>query len=306
MKNIKIITVVIVLLILSACTSVQNNGQLDGISEKTETSSAVETSQEEHSTTAVPTENISQEINEFLKLLEDINLDQSVYIDCNALLDNDTPIADLLEKQKPLSANETIGLINTFYFTSYMDSGNGIVNTNLTAIKTRTGQDMTFFRTGATFYNSVYDKNGIRCYTVFESEMGGYVYIYFDWYPDMTENNTKIRIVSYAPRVLYYADIPQLDRWKNNPKDLSAVIPEDEYLVALSQEDISEGIFGYAIHTLKDGFLFAGSGTGCNNFIDGYVLQNSFVWERGDEVNRENEANNIDFTIHPQDYPPAS
>ncbi len=305
MKNMKIITVVIVLLILSSCVHVQNDSSSSAISDKTESSQMELPLSGEQSTTVSETD-FSETLYEFYEIDEDINRDQTIHINCHSLLDNDTPIADLLKKQKPLSKDETIGLINTYYSTGYVDSGIGIVNTNLTAIKTKTGQDITFYRTGADFYNSVYNENGVRCYTVFESEMGGYVYIYFDWYPDMTENNTKIRIVSYAPRVLYYDDIPQLDRWKNNPKDLSAVIPEDEYLVALSQEDISKGIFGYAIHTLKDGFLFAGSATGCNNFIDGYVLQNSFIWERGDEARRENEANNIDFTIHPQDYPPAS
>lgn len=303
MKTAKIIIGLILIVFLAACSNFSNTHtpQSDTETESLVINSSPAEEQEGSDSNHII---VSDTINEYHNsTLEKTNLDQTVFFDCSSLKDNDTSIKVLLERQSPLSKEITIGLLSTFYSTDYVDTGNGITNTNLTAIKSRTGQDISFFRTGAEFYNSVYDEYGIRCYTVFETEMGGYIYIYFDWYPDLQENNTKIRIVSYAPRVLCYKDIPKLDRWKDCPQKLSEVIKEDEYLTLLSKENAENGIFGYAIHTLKDGFLFAGTASGTDCFLDGYILQNSFVWDKATATG--NEADNIDFTILPQDYPPA-
>ena len=234
------------------------------------------------------------------KNIEDIPIER-FYVDYTNLMDNETALSELLKRHKKLSADETLLLLNIPTYTYAPDAMGYIIHTTINLTIPAVGQNIEFIRTTNDFINSDsrWNSNGKRCYTVFESELGGYVYIFFDLYPDDVGMNTKLR------RVLYYnydyttIDISSIQN-SGSIKQFIELYPEFK---SLDQIENEEAVVNISI-LLKDGVFIAGTNKAAEGeFVSSFLFEGNIV---PPDNGRKNEADNLDVTILPQDYPPAS
>ncbi len=230
---------------------------------------------------------------------EDGESSEKLYVDCKTLVDNETALSELLTKHRKLTAEETYLILNKATYTYGPDMMGYIIHTAINFTVPAVGQEIAFIRTTNNFINSDsrWSLNGTRCYTVFESELGGYVYIFFDWYPEDTGLNTKLRRVFYCNGEYTTDDISTV---KGSINKFVELYPEFKALEKMDEDGIVVNIN----ILLKDGAFIAGTYKGAKGeFMSDFLFEGNTV---PPENNSDNEADILDITILPQDYPSAN
>ena len=114
--------------------------------------------------------------------IDELHLPEPDYLQ---MVNNEIPLQELLKKNpRKVSAENTwslsSGLVNSVW---YKDIDAYENNYSVNWIAKVIGFDITFTRTVGEFYDEQRNEQAIRMYTVFESEMGGYIYCFFNYYP---------------------------------------------------------------------------------------------------------------------------
>lgn len=213
-------------------------------------------------------------------------------------MDNDLPLTVLLKNQ-PLVGTDETWLCSSLLCDNY--TGGSFLS--IATVYGMTEIDASFARKTGEFYNSTYSPaiKGERMYTVLESEMGGYVYCFFDYYPSLypKEYSTHMKAFVYVPEKLEYADFSQLKVGDSIDKviDISAVTIYTK-----------KSCIPFSIFLLKDGVLYIRYDESQN--IAFIYYGSDFKMSNPNDGNYEETADYMspdwrlyDFTILPQDYP---
>ena len=229
-----------------------------------------------------------------------------------AMADNESPLQELLKKNsKKVPASETFTFANSL-MNSAWHKGVDYSENNYTMnwVKILCGVDITFVRTVGEFYDEQRNEQAIRMYTIFESEMGGYVYFFFNYYPE--SQYTRVRGSTYQPFAVSYDDVSGIKEG-DNIEDLTQIEPFTLKIKNYIKNNVNA--FYHCIILLSDTTVFY-----CYFHSDGSV---SFVSREEDSIvgnpwwseyctvedgvvgDEFSPWNIYDFTILPQDYPPA-
>ena len=272
---------------LCACGKSPRSGNLPRTSQSAIESQSVSES-DSISKDIYPSEPIDYE-----EYISKVQYDEDVRIDAGALIDNETPVSSFLQQQGKVSSVDTEAVLNYGRrFSRYNDDA--APDRSIDWVEKSLGQKVLFVRSGNEFQNSKTNENGIRCYTVFESEKGGYLYFFFDYYPDTQK--TKMSIVCYASKAMDYAEALELSNM-NSRKKFIEKLPEYGYMA-----DTYNGNTVLTSQLLTDGVFFVGVRGNSDELNGGNYVFDRFIIPPMSETH--NEADNYDVTILPQDYPP--
>lgn len=228
------------------------------------------------------------------------------------MVNNEIPLQELLKKNpRKVSAENTwslsSGLVNSVW---YKDIDAYENNYSVNWIAKVIGFDITFTRTVGEFYDEQRNEQAMRMYTVFESEMGGYIYCFFNYY--IKSQFTILRNTLYQPKSVSKDEVCNI-KGGDSIWDLSQIEPFTLYIKSEIKSQIP-GLYQrfmfltnqttYAISFDTEGNVVS-AGTLENNVAmnpwpaEYYTAEENIV---GDDTS---PWNIYDFTILPQDYPPA-
>ncbi len=227
---------------------------------------------------------------------------EELFVDIAPLVDNETDLSELLNNTYVLTPFETYLVMQFDSYPYYPDRMGYLEHITMKATSAYFGKDITFVRTTNDFENSDenWPGNGKRCYTVFKSELGGYVYFFFDWYPESTGLNTKLRQVLYCSDLYKCSDLRHIKDGGYSMTQFMELYPEFK---SFKKTEVNKNTGIYIRILLKDG-IFTGTAIQRGEGMEFYatrLLEGSIIFPY-----EENEANSLNVTILPQDYPPAS
>ena len=142
-----------------------------------------------------------------------------------------------------------------------------------------------------------------RCYTVYRSELGGYVYIFMNYRPD--DNQLQVRATMYVPQKLSLSDFSHINITDSIDKVVE-VDPSANY----RKKNIIAGQQPQTFHLLTDGFLII-IYDNINNelFVKEMLFYENFIvpYKFGSKEETYDDEERIrDYYILPQDYPPET
>ena len=229
-----------------------------------------------------------------------------------AMADNESPLQELLKKNsKKVPASETFTFANSL-MNSAWHKGVDYSENNYTMnwVKILCGVDITFVRTVGEFYDEQRNEQAIRMYTIFESEMGGYVYFFFNYYPE--SQYTRVRGSTYQPFAVSYDDVCTIEKG-DDIKDLTQIEPFT-LKIQRNLEDGMQGLYQIVIYLTNEkthaiSFDMEGKVQASSELEDN-IVRNPWPAEYyggGDGIVGDEFSpwNIYDFTSLPQDYPPA-
>ena len=228
------------------------------------------------------------------------------------MVNNEIPLQELLKKNpRKVSAENTwslsSGLVNSVW---YKDIDVYENNYSVNWIAKVIGFDITFTRTVGEFYDEQRNEQAMRMYTVFESEMGGYIYCFFNYYPE--SQYTLLRSTTYQPFAVSYDDVCTIEKG-DDIKDLTQIEP----FTLKIQRDLEDGMQGlyqiviYLTNEKTHAISFDMEGkVQASSELEDNIVRNPWPAEYyggGDGIVGDEFSpwNIYDFTILPQDYPPA-
>ena len=241
--------------------------------------------------------------------IDELHLPEPDYLQ---MVNNEIPLQELLKKNpRKVSAENTwslsSGLVNSVW---YKDIDAYENNYSVNWIAKVIGFDITFTRTVGEFYDEQRNEQAMRMYTVFESEMGGYIYCFFNYY--IKSQFTILRNTLYQPKAVSKDEVCNI-KGGDSIWDLSQIEPFTLYIKSEIKSQIP-GLYQrfmfltnqttYAISFDTEGNVVS-AGTLENNVAmnpwpaEYYTAEENIV---GDDTS---PWNIYDFTILPQDYPPA-
>ena len=228
------------------------------------------------------------------------------------MVNNEIPLQELLKKNpRKVSAENTwplsFGLVNSVWYKNIDAYEN---NYSVNWIAKVIGFDITFTRTVGEFYDEQRNEQAIRMYTVFESEMGGYIYCFFNYYPE--SQYTLLRSTTYQPFAVSYDDVCTIEKG-DDIKDLTQIEPFT-LKIQRNLEDGMQGLYQIVIYLTNEkthaiSFDMEGKVQASSELEDN-IVRNPWPAEYyggGDGIVGDEFSpwNIYDFTILPQDYPPA-
>ena len=229
-----------------------------------------------------------------------------------AMADNESPLQELLKKNsKKVTASDTwgfsYGLYNSQWYKGVDYSEN---NHSINLIQKIIGFDVAFTRTVEEFYDEQRNEQAIRMYTVFESEAGGYIYCFFNYYPE--SQYTLVRGTTYQPFAVSYDDVCTIEKG-DDIKDLTQIEPFT-LKIQRNLEDGMQGLYQIVIYLTNEkthaiSFDMEGKVQSSSELEDNIVRNpwSAEYYGGGDGIVGDEFSpwNIYDFTILPQDYPPA-
>ena len=229
-----------------------------------------------------------------------------------AMADNESPLQELLKKNsKKVPASDTWGFSYGFYNSEwYKGVDYSENNHSINLIQKIIGFDVAFTRTVGEFYDEQRSEQAIRMYTVFESEAGGYIYCFFNYYPE--SQYTLVRGTTYQPFAVSYDDVCTIEKG-DDIKDLTQIEPFT-LKIQRNLEDGMQGLYQIVIYLTNEkthaiSFDMEGKVQASSELEDN-IVRNPWPAEYyggGDGIVGDEFSpwNIYDFTILPQDYPPA-
>lgn len=221
--------------------------------------------------------------------------------DLLSCVDNDTPLSILLQDQKKVDSD-----ITWLFATSLFDSDR--FNRNpIEWAEALIHDEIVWFREVAIES----DSNGItfhRLYSVRESELGGYIYLYFNHYP--SDGHTIFKATVYVPHAIEKKDLEHIQEGAS----IEDVIAIDRSAMSAKKNKLNgfdeQGISG-SFHLLKDGFAYIEY---TNDIVTGilfcedYTISNLLRYCGGTTDEEQIEAKNLpenryNYSILTQDYP---
>lgn len=218
--------------------------------------------------------------------------------DFTTYIDNDTELAALLQKQEPIGENETWWLAGC-NINALCQAYNAPENFPLESVETVIGQEVSFVRTNGEYRNDEAELDFIAMYTVFESEIGGYVYIWFDYYP---ENSVVfLKGVSYVDKPLSIADFEGLKADENSLDDVAKIT---HTVLRLQKDDWFSVTATFSSRMIcTDGVVVINYHIRDTAEIESIYIHDSYTIPYSSE--KDTAWINRNWTIHPDDFPPA-
>ena len=231
------------------------------------------------------------------------------------MVNNDAPLSDLLKTNHgKVSSGVTLTLSNSVYNVFWFaredpspDAKYELDTVNL--LQKLIGFDVAFARSTGEFFDENKNEQAIRMYTVLESEMGGYIYCFFNYYPESQQS--RLRSTVYQPISMDYEDISGITGGENIA-DLIQIQPFTLRIQSVINQGIS-GLF-WCIILLSDNTTFSISFDNDGTANPPQILEQNQADNPLTEVaegmietvgDHTSPWNIYDFTILPQDYPPA-
>lgn len=232
--------------------------------------------------------------------------------DYYALVDNNTALEELLKKNdNKVPADKTLNLTCSYFNTVWYRNPTAYTyNLSVNWLQILTGVEISFTRTVGEFYDELRSEQATRMYTVLESEMGGYIYCFFNYYPK--SNYTILRCTIYLPKPMTYEEISTIKEG-DHIDNLTQIAPLTLYIQRLIKDNvysIYNNVIPLSNHTTA---FISYDDSGIVNqvkLLEGNIRRNPWLKQyytvEDGVVGDENSPWNIyDFTILPQDYPPA-
>ena len=231
------------------------------------------------------------------------------------MVNNDAPLSDLLRTNcGTVSSGVTFSLSNSCYNLFWFaredpDPAAEYELSTVNLLQKLIGFDVAFTRSTGEFFDENRKEQAIRMYTVFESEMGGYIYCFFNYYPESRQS--RLRSTVYQPIPVDYEDISGI-KGGENVKDLIQIQP----FTLRIQSVIHQGIPGFfwCVILLSDHTTFSVFFDFEGNAYSPQILEQNQADNPFTEVDEgtietvgdyTSPWNIYDFTILPEDYPPA-
>ena len=231
------------------------------------------------------------------------------------MVNNDAPLSDLLRTNRgKVSSGVTFSLSNSCYNLFWfaredLDPAAVYQVRTVNWVQKLIGFDVAFTRSTGEFFDENRKEQAIRMYTVFESEMGGYIYCFFNYYPESRQS--RLRSTVYQPIPVDYEDISGI-KGGENVKDLIQIQP----FTLRIQSVIHQGIPGFfwCVILLSDHTTFSVFFDFEGNTYSPQILKQNQADNPFTEVDEgmietvgdyTSPWNIYDFTILPEDYPPA-
>ena len=231
------------------------------------------------------------------------------------MVNNDAPLSDLLRTNRgKVSSGVTFSLSNSCYNLFWFaredpDPAAEYELSTVNLLQKLIGFDVAFTRSTGEFFDENRKEQAIRMYTVFESEMGGYIYCFFNYYPESRQS--RLRSTVYQPIPVDYEDISGI-KGGENVKDLIQIQP----FTLRIQSVIHQGIPGFfwCVILLSDHTTFSVFFDFEGNAYSPQILKQNQADNPFTEVDEgmietvgdyTSPWNIYDFTILPEDYPPA-
>ena len=228
------------------------------------------------------------------------------------MVNNDAPLSDLLRTNRgKVSSGVTFSLSNSCYnlFWFAREDLDPAAVYQVRTVQKLIGFDVAFTRSTGEFFDENRKEQAIRMYTVFESEMGGYIYCFFNYYPESRQS--RLRSTVYQPIPVDYEDISGI-KGGENVKDLIQIQP----FTLRIQSVIHQGIPGFfwCVILLSDHTTFSVFFDFEGNAYSPQILKQNQADNPFTEVaegtietvgDYSSPWNIYDFTILPEDYPPA-
>ena len=231
------------------------------------------------------------------------------------MVNNDAPLSDLLRTNRgKVSSGVTFSLSNSCYNLFWFaredpDPAAEYELSTVNLLQKLIGFDVAFTRSTGEFFDENRKEQAIRMYTVFESEMGGYIYCFFNYYPESRQS--RLRSTVYQPIPVDYEDISGI-KGGENVKDLIQIQP----FTLRIQSVIHQGIPGFfwCVILLSDHTTFSVFFDFEGNAYSPQILEQNQADNPFTEVDEgtietvgdyTSPWNIYDFTILPEDYPPA-
>ena len=231
------------------------------------------------------------------------------------MVNNDAPLSDLLRTNRgTVSSGVTFSLSNSCYNLFWFaredpDPAAEYELSTVNLLQKLIGFDVAFTRSTGEFFDENRKEQAIRMYTVFESEMGGYIYCFFNYYPESRQS--RLRSTVYQPIPVDYEDISGI-KGGENVKDLIQIQP----FTLRIQSVIHQGIPGFfwCVILLSDHTTFSVFFDFEGNAYSPQILKQNQADNPFTEVaegtietvgDYTSPWNIYDFTILPEDYPPA-
>jgi len=220
--------------------------------------------------------------------------------DFMAMVDNESDLEDLLKKNNGKVDAGTTWLLSQKLYNITPLSSNDETNMFIENIEDIIGIEFSFVRNKGLRYDEYEEKEYYALYTVLESELGGYLYCWFDYFPK--QDYTFLRAVSYLDKELSYSDFANIVPGDSSIDDILEIT---DCVLAL-KENMEYFKYGSIVESrilCSDGLLLCLYDSN-NGKIQKIVLRDDFsdYWE---SINQSRPWY-IDMSILPQDYPPAS
>ena len=231
------------------------------------------------------------------------------------MVNNDAPLSDLLKTNHgKVSSGVTFSLSNSvynvFWFAREDPSPDAVYQVRtVNWVQKLIGFDVAFTRSTGEFFDENKNEQAIRMYTVFESEMGGYIYCFFNYYPESRQS--RLRSTLYQPIPVDYEDISGITGGEN----IADLIQIQPFTLEI-QADIRDKIQGlhWLVILLSDNTTFSIFFDNDGTAYPPQILEENQADNPLTEVaegmsetvgDYTSPWNIYDFTILPQDYPPA-
>ena len=231
------------------------------------------------------------------------------------MVNNDAPLSDLLRTNRgTVSSGGTLSLSNSCYNPFWalredLDPAAVYQVRTVNWVQKLIGFDVAFTRSTGEFFDENRKEQAIRMYTVFESEMGGYIYCFFNYYPESRQS--RLRSTVYQPIPVDYEDISGI-KGGENVKNLVQIRPFTLRIQRIVHDEI-QGL-NWCVILLSDHTTFSVFFDFEGNAYSPQILKQNQADNPFTEVaegmietvgDYTSPWNIYDFTILPEDYPPA-
>ncbi len=306
----KIIVLLSVLCILAACSKTdiphlkdENSGlplpETESESENAEDTNVVPIEEKDFNT-------IIELDEETITTFDDIIIEERAQhktdINYLELIDNSTPLDELLSKNHKDVKEEYLWFVSNASVNSFISEireGNWSTRCPLSSLEKSIGSEIQFVRSNGKYYNEEINENYYALYTVFETEIGGYLYCWFDYYPESGETFWKEAL--YLDKTLEYNDFKEL----KTGDDIDKVAKITKSVLGYKKNHI-QTYKHFSTLLLTDGILVI-------DYDDSWKIKDihyndNFVFRSviSRKYNKEIKWLDRNITILPQDYPPAS
>ena len=216
-------------------------------------------------------------------------------------IDNETPIDQLLLNTKKVDINTTC------IFAHGLFDNNRNYRESLSWAETLLNDDILWARQVSVEVDSS-GRNFCRLYTVRESELGGYVYIYFNYYQD--DQSAVFKSSIYVPYAISFQDMSTIIKGDSIDDviaiDRAAMIAKRNKLAGFNEDGTA-----LSFHLLKDGIMciqYTNDIVTDIIFDEEYIIHNLLRYCGGETAEEQWEAKNLpenryNYSILPQDYP---
>ncbi len=215
--------------------------------------------------------------------------------DWSVLVDNTTPIEELIEKHNHYASELGVWVVSqltTNIFDLNYDEAVGTVE----YMEELTGVEFSFVRTIGEFTNEKVYTPFTAMYTVLKPEFGGYLYVWFDYYPQTKE--TYLKNVVYVDRAMEISEFAQI-------KEGSTISDVEKITKSVSAQKTNPGWFplNFSYILCKDGLISIHYDE--NLIVDRVDTHENFIIPAESTRTLNGDWNSKNYTILPQDYPPA-